>query len=96
MALIAVVTAVVAVVRSRNVARDAHVAWARAELPERQAKAADARTAALADEIRQLARKRMPAAALDVPVPAATSPRTSSAIRPVSTTTRLCVRSLWP
>jgi hypothetical protein len=54
-ALIAVVTAVVAVARSQSAARNAHVAWVRVELAERQAKAADARTAALADEIRQLA-----------------------------------------
>ncbi|MFE7326576.1 ATP-binding protein [Streptomyces sp. NPDC057565] len=73
-ALAAVVTAVVAVVRSRNAARDAHVAWARAELAERQAKAADARTAALTDEIRQLARKRIPAAALALSHPSAPVP----------------------
>nr|WTB34226.1 hypothetical protein OG781_36210 [Streptomyces sp. NBC_00830] len=73
-ALIAVVAAVTAVVRSKNAARDAHVAWARVELAERQAKAADARTGALTDEIRQLAQKRIPAAALALSHPSAPVP----------------------
>jgi hypothetical protein len=55
-------------------ARYAHVAWARAELAERQARAADARTTALTDEIRQLARKRIPAAALALSHPSAPVP----------------------
>ncbi|MFD7943842.1 ATP-binding protein, partial [Streptomyces sp. NPDC059744] len=73
-ALIAVVAAVTAVVRSQNAARDANVAWARVELAERQAKAADARTTALTDEIRQLAQKRIPAAALALSHPSAPVP----------------------
>lgn len=73
-ALIAVVAAVTAVVRSQNAARDANVAWGRVELAERQAKAADARTAALTDEIRQLAQKRIPAAALALSHPSAPVP----------------------
>ncbi|MFF0289412.1 ATP-binding protein [Streptomyces sp. NPDC005262] len=73
-ALIAVVAAVTAVVRSQNAARDANVAWARVELAERQAKAADARTTALTDEIRQLAEKRIPAAALALSHPSAPVP----------------------
>ncbi|MET7494755.1 ATP-binding protein [Streptomyces sp900116325] len=73
-ALIAVVAAVTAVVRSQNAARDANVAWGRVELAERQAKAADARTVALTDEIRQLAQKRIPAAALALSHPSAPVP----------------------
>ncbi|MFD7866938.1 ATP-binding protein [Streptomyces sp. NPDC059783] len=47
---------------------------AHAELSERQAKTAEARTAALVDEIRQLARKRIPAAALSLSHPSAPVP----------------------
>lgn len=82
-ALIAVVVAVTAVVRSQNAARDANVAWARVELAERQAKAADARTTALTDEIRQLAQKRIPAAALALSTPVRRCP--AYARRPRST-----------
>ncbi|WP_392673217.1 ATP-binding protein [Streptomyces sp. LN785] len=73
-ALIAAVTAVVLAVRSYNATREAHLAVARAELAERQAKAADARTVALTEEIRQLARRRIPAAALALSHPSAPVP----------------------
>ncbi|MEU1126176.1 ATP-binding protein [Streptomyces sp. NPDC005899] len=63
MALTAVVVAVWASARAHQAGRDAYGAGARAELTERQAKAAEARTLALTEEIRQLARKRIPAAA---------------------------------
>ncbi|MET7856087.1 ATP-binding protein [Streptomyces sp. NPDC005318] len=72
--LIAVVTAVAAVVHAQSASRDAHIAWGRVELAERQTKAADARTAALTEEIRQLARKRIPAAALALSHPSAPVP----------------------
>ncbi|MFJ4841563.1 ATP-binding protein [Streptomyces sp. NPDC088746] len=62
-ALIAVVVAVWSAVRMHHARLDAYGASARAELTERQAKAADARTLALTEEIRQLARNRIPAAA---------------------------------
>ncbi|MER7311299.1 MULTISPECIES: ATP-binding protein [Streptomyces] len=50
-------------VRAYQAGRDAYAASARAELADRQARAAEARTLALTEEIRQLARKRIPAAA---------------------------------
>ncbi|MFG2592143.1 ATP-binding protein [Streptomyces sp. NPDC048438] len=62
-ALIAVVAAIWSAVRMHQARLDAYGATARAELTERQAKAADARTLALTEEIRQLARNRIPAAA---------------------------------
>ncbi|WP_073785023.1 ATP-binding protein [Streptomyces sp. CB01580] len=73
-ALIAAFVAVAAGVRTRDVARSEHLALARAEMAERQAKAAEARTAALTDEIRQLARRRIPAAALALSHPTAPVP----------------------
>lgn len=63
MALIAVLAAIWSAVQTQQARRDAYGASARAELTERQAKAAEARTLALTEEIRQLARKRIPAAA---------------------------------
>ncbi|WP_405665944.1 ATP-binding protein [Streptomyces sp. NBC_01166] len=62
-ALIAVVVAIWSAVRMHQARLDAYGATARAELTERQSKAADARTLALTEEIRQLARNRIPAAA---------------------------------
>ncbi|MFI8006504.1 ATP-binding protein [Streptomyces sp. NPDC086010] len=62
-ALIAVLAAIWSAVQTQQARRDAYGASARAELTERQAKAAEARTLALTEEIRQLARKRIPAAA---------------------------------
>ncbi|MFD6274602.1 ATP-binding protein [Streptomyces sp. NPDC060209] len=62
-ALIAVVVAIWSAARMYQARRDAYGASARAELTERQAKAAEARTLALTEEIRQLAQKRIPAAA---------------------------------
>ncbi|MGW0790072.1 ATP-binding protein [Streptomyces sp. NPDC002911] len=62
-ALTAVAAALWSAARMRQAARDAYAASARVELIERQAKAAEARTLALTEEIRQLARKRIPAAA---------------------------------
>ncbi|MFH8757590.1 ATP-binding protein [Streptomyces atroolivaceus] len=62
-ALIAVTVATWSTARMYQARRDAYGASARAELIERQAKAAEARTTALTEEIRQLARKRIPAAA---------------------------------
>ncbi|MFF5727461.1 ATP-binding protein [[Kitasatospora] papulosa] len=62
-ALIAVAVATSSAVRTYQARREAYGASARAELNERQAKAAEARTLALTEEIRQLARKRIPAAA---------------------------------
>ncbi|MFJ8881918.1 ATP-binding protein [Streptomyces sp. NPDC102402] len=62
-ALIAVVAAIWSSARSYQAGREAYGASARAELTERQARAAEARTLALTEEIRQLARKRIPAAA---------------------------------
>ncbi|MFJ3705828.1 MULTISPECIES: ATP-binding protein [unclassified Streptomyces] len=62
-ALIAVAVATSSAVRTYHARREAYAASARAELTERQAKAADARTRALTEEIGQLARKRIPAAA---------------------------------
>ncbi|MFE4690545.1 ATP-binding protein [Streptomyces sp. NPDC056749] len=62
-ALIAVAVATSSAVRTYHARREAYAASARAELTERQAKAAEARTRALTEEIRQLARKRIPAAA---------------------------------
>ncbi|HEY9437583.1 MAG TPA: ATP-binding protein, partial [Streptomyces sp.] len=73
-ALLAVVVAVVAVVREQRASRTAYKATARAELMERQIKAADARTLALTDEIRQLARRRIPAAATALSHPTAPVP----------------------
>ncbi|MEU2249910.1 ATP-binding protein [Streptomyces sp. NPDC019224] len=72
--LIAVVAAVVAFSRAYRTGLSEQQAVTRAELAERQAKAAEARTAALLDEIRQLARKRIPAAALALSHPSATVP----------------------
>ncbi|MER6653977.1 ATP-binding protein [Streptomyces sp. NPDC000971] len=62
-ALIAVAVATSSAVRTYQARREAYGASARAELNERQAKAAEARTLALTEEIRQLARRRIPAAA---------------------------------
>ncbi|MFD9750641.1 ATP-binding protein [[Kitasatospora] papulosa] len=62
-ALIAVAVATSSAVRTYQARREAYGASARAELHERQAKAAEARTLALTEEIRQLARRRIPAAA---------------------------------
>ncbi|WP_405717147.1 ATP-binding protein [Streptomyces sp. NBC_00046] len=73
-AVIAVAVAVTAAVRAQNSARAERIAAARAELAERQAKAAEARTAALTDEIRQLARERIPVAALALSHPTAKVP----------------------
>ncbi|MFC9945105.1 ATP-binding protein [Streptomyces pratensis] len=63
-ALAAVVVATWSTARMYQARREAYGAAARAELTERQAKAAEARTLALTEEIRQLARKRIPAAAV--------------------------------
>ncbi|MFF3263227.1 ATP-binding protein [Streptomyces sp. NPDC002932] len=63
-AVIAVVAAVAATARSYGSARSEQLAVAHAELTERQMKAAEARTAALVEEIRQLAHRRIPAAAV--------------------------------
>lgn len=63
MALIAVAVAIWSATRAFQAGRDAYGASAHAELAERQARAAEARTLALTEEIRQLARKRIPAAA---------------------------------
>lgn len=73
-AVIAVAAAVAAAVRAQNSARAENLAVARAELAERQAKAANTRTAALTDEIRQLARNRIPAAAIALTHPTARVP----------------------
>nr|WP_202529950.1 ATP-binding protein [Streptomyces sp. SID8358] len=59
----AVGTAIWHAVRAYQAGRDAYAASARAELADRQARAAEARTLALTEEIRQLAEKRIPAAA---------------------------------
>ncbi|MGC5364411.1 ATP-binding protein [Streptomyces sp. DT24] len=64
MVVVAVGVAVMALLRAQRAKRDAYASSARAELAERQARTAEARTESLADEIRQLARKRIPAAAL--------------------------------
>lgn len=72
--LIAVAWAVTAVIRGQQSARDAYAATARAELADRQAKAAEARTLALTDEIRQLAERRIPAAATALSHPTASVP----------------------
>ncbi|WP_069169278.1 ATP-binding protein [Streptomyces griseus] len=61
--LIAVCVAVWASTRTHQARRDAYGAATRVELMERQLKAAEARTLALGEEIRQLAEKRIPAAA---------------------------------
>ena len=63
MALIAVAAALWSAVRAQQATRDVYAASARMELLERQAKAAEARTLALTDEIRQLGQKRIPAVA---------------------------------
>ncbi|MFF9509748.1 ATP-binding protein [Streptomyces sp. NPDC014724] len=73
-AVIAVAAAVAAAVRAQNAVRSEHLAVARAELAERQSKSAEARTAALIEEIRQLAHKRIPAAALALSHPSAPVP----------------------
>ncbi|MEU6017542.1 ATP-binding protein [Streptomyces sp. NPDC047515] len=73
-AVIAVAAAVAAAFRAQNAARSEHLAVARAELAERQSKSAEARTAALVEEIRQLAHKRIPAAALALSHPFAPVP----------------------
>lgn len=72
--VIAVAAAVAAALRAQSAARAETVALARAELAERQLKAAEARTTALTDEIRQLAHKRIPAAALALSHPTAPVP----------------------
>ncbi|WP_405939318.1 ATP-binding protein [Streptomyces sp. NBC_00726] len=73
-AVIAVVAAVAGFTRAYRTGLLEQQAVTRAELAERQAKAAEARTAALLDEIRQLARRRIPAAALALSHPSATVP----------------------
>ncbi|WP_335939211.1 ATP-binding protein [Streptomyces sp. PTD5-9] len=73
-ALIAAAVAVAAAVRTQNTARAEQLALTRAELAERQAKSAEARAAALTEEIRQLARRRIPAAALALSHPTAPVP----------------------
>ncbi|MCX0246703.1 ATP-binding protein [Streptomyces drozdowiczii] len=73
-ALIAVAAAVAGFTRAYRTGLLEQQAVTRAELAERQAKAAEARTAALLDEIRQLARRRIPAAALALSHPSATVP----------------------
>ncbi|MFJ6466415.1 ATP-binding protein [Streptomyces sp. NPDC091387] len=73
-AVIAVMAAVAAATRSYGSARSEQLALAHAELTERQMKAAEARTAALVDEIRQLAHKRIPAAAVALSHPSAQVP----------------------
>ncbi|MEU9620665.1 ATP-binding protein [Streptomyces sp. NPDC048155] len=73
-AVIAVAAAVAAAARAQSAARSEYLALTRAELAERQSKAAEARTAALTDEIRQLARKRIPAVALALSHPTARVP----------------------
>ncbi|MEU9759865.1 ATP-binding protein [Streptomyces sp. NPDC047987] len=73
-AVIAAFVAVAAAVRVQNAARSESLALARAEVAERQAKAAEARTAALTEEIRQLARQRIPVAALALSHPTAPVP----------------------
>ncbi|MFE6041988.1 ATP-binding protein [Streptomyces sp. NPDC056452] len=73
-ALIAVITALAAVVRAHQARLDAYGASARAELTDRQARAAEARTLALTEEIRQLAEKRIPAAATALSHPTAPVP----------------------
>ncbi|MFB8087000.1 ATP-binding protein [Streptomyces sp. NPDC055992] len=72
--VIAVVAAIVGFSRAYRTGLLEQQAVTRAELAERQAKAAEARTAALLDEIRQLARRRIPAAALALSHPSATVP----------------------
>ncbi|PZT77206.1 MULTISPECIES: ATP-binding protein [unclassified Streptomyces] len=72
--VIAFVVAGVAYSRAYRAGLAEQQAVTRAELADRQAKAAEARTAALLDEIRQLARKRIPAAALALSHPSATVP----------------------
>ncbi|WP_326700430.1 ATP-binding protein [Streptomyces sp. NBC_01754] len=63
-ALAAVVAAIWYGSRAYQAGRDAYAASARAELADRQARAAEARTLALTEEIRQLAERRIPAAAV--------------------------------
>ncbi|MFI9626342.1 ATP-binding protein [Streptomyces sp. NPDC052042] len=74
LAMIAAAVAVAAGARARNAVRSEYLALTRAETAERQTKAAEARTAALTDEIRQLARRRIPAAALALSHPTAPVP----------------------
>ncbi|MFD4029900.1 ATP-binding protein [Streptomyces sp. NPDC058637] len=62
-ALVAFVAAIWATVQTDRARKDAYGAAARAELTDRQLKAAEARTLALTEEIRQLGEKRIPAAA---------------------------------
>lgn len=85
MALIAVAVAIWSATRTYQARREAYGASARVELTERQAKAAEARTLALTEEIRQLARKRIPAAATALSHRSAPSP--GSARPPVSRAT---------
>ncbi|MFE2020926.1 ATP-binding protein [Streptomyces sp. NPDC059499] len=73
-ALIAVITALAAVARAHQAGLDAYGAAARAELADRQARAAEARTLALTEEIRQLAEKRIPATATALSHPTAPVP----------------------
>ncbi|MFF3389790.1 ATP-binding protein [Streptomyces sp. NPDC002669] len=73
-AVIAVAAAVAAMARAQNAARAEYTALGRVEVAERQAKAAEARTAALTEEIRQLARKRIPAVAIALSHPTAQVP----------------------
>ncbi|MFJ3279345.1 ATP-binding protein [Streptomyces halstedii] len=72
--LVAVAVSVWYGVRAYQAGRDAYAASARAELADRQARAAEARTLALTEEIRQLARKRIPAAATALSHPSAPVP----------------------
>ncbi|MFF1925412.1 ATP-binding protein [Streptomyces sp. NPDC058221] len=74
LAVIAIAAAVVATARSFGSARSEQVAVTHAEVCERQLKAAEARTAALVDEIRQLAHRRIPAAAVALSHPSAQVP----------------------
>ncbi|MFE7620264.1 ATP-binding protein [Streptomyces sp. NPDC057496] len=73
-AVIAVAAAVAAMARAQGAARAEYTALGRVEVAERQAKAAEARTAALTEEIRQLARKRIPAVAIALSHPTAQVP----------------------
>lgn len=72
--MIAVVAAVATSTRMYRAIRSEQLAAASTEIAERQAKAAEARTEALVEEIRQLARRRIPATALALSHPSAQVP----------------------
>lgn len=74
LAVIAVAAAVAATTRMYRAIRSEQLAVASTEIAERQAKAAEARTEALVEEIRQLARRRIPATALALSHPSAQVP----------------------